>query len=495
MSNDSKRAPLFEALERHAARKAASFHVPGHKQRPAWQDEAAQGRFAGLLPIDLTELSDTDDLHHPEGAIAKAERLAAECFGAEESRMLVGGSTAGNLAMILGLCAPGELLLVQRNVHKSIIHGLMLAGTRAVFLPPVIDAGTGLALAPSTATVRAALRRYPEAKGLVLSNPNYYGMSVSLTGTIQAAHEAGIPVLVDEAHGPHFGRLPAFPASALQAGADVVVQSAHKMLPAMTMGAWLHLQGSRVPREAIRQQLRMIQSSSPSYPIMASLDLARREIQVRPEACFEPALAAALQVRGGLAASPFNILEAVPEYFALDPLKLVLYDATGRLDGFRLLRELELRGCVAEMADDRYVLLALGAGSRPEDGQALLSALRDIADAYELCGDEKDCGSANHRLPDAKTGPYDRQMPDDEIPLPTQFNRAPIDAEPIRLEEAAGRTSGEWIIPYPPGIPALYPGETITEEAIARLVRWRKEGARIQGAADPSLRTVRTAKL
>lgn len=489
---DPRRAPLFEALESHAKRKAAPFHVPGHKQRAAWSDEAAARRYAALLPIDLTELSDTDDLHHPEGAIAEAELLAADCFGAEESSLLVGGSTAGNLAMILGLCRPGDIILVQRNVHKSIIHALMLADARAVFLPPAIDTGSGLATAPSAATVAEALSKHPEAKAVVLSNPNYYGISVRLEPIVHEAHERGIPVLVDEAHGPHFGRHPDMPRGALAAGADVVVQSAHKMLSAMTMGAWLHMQGSLIPRGAIRQHLRMVQSSSPSYPIMASLDLARREMHTRKEKCFEAALSTAKDVRSALQGSSFGVLgtASLDMEAEFDPLKLVLFDTTGVLDGFRLHRELEQRGCIAEMADDRYVVLALGTGTLPEDGQALLAALQDITEELQLDERVREAGSEPTECASAAV-PVEQT---DAIPEPIRLSRDAFDTEPVALEQSEGRKSGEWVIPYPPGIPVLYPGETITADTVERLTRWRKEGARIQGAADPSLKTLQVAR-
>ncbi|CAM3957549.1 aminotransferase class I/II-fold pyridoxal phosphate-dependent enzyme [Cohnella lubricantis] len=524
MTLDPMRAPLFEALENHAKRRTAPFHVPGHKQRAAWSVEAAKRRYAELLPIDLTELSGTDDLHHPEGVIAEAEKLTAHCFGAEESRLLVGGSTAGNLAMILGVCRSGDVLLVQRNVHKSIIHALMLADARAVFLPPAIDPQSGLATAPTLESVRSALQRYPEAKALVLSNPNYYGLSVRLERMIQASHEQGIPVLVDEAHGPHFGHHPALPGSALAAGADVVVQSAHKMLSAMTMGAWLHLQGRRVPREAIRQHLRMLQSSSPSYPIMASLDLARRELHTRQEQCFEAALATAQEVRSTLRGSPFGVVDVPNEDVGLeqDPLKLVLFDAAGVLDGFELQRELEQRGCVAEMADARYVVLALGAGTRPEDGEALLQALQEIAAVYRLEERVREAAAADDGIAtvkpryaaDSQRGAglswhvTDRQgepagsiamasvrgRVEETIPEPARLSRDVFNTEAVELEKAVGRRCGEWVIPYPPGIPVLYPGETVTAETVVRLALWRKEGARIQGAADASLKTLQVAR-
>ncbi|MBB6733409.1 aminotransferase class I/II-fold pyridoxal phosphate-dependent enzyme [Cohnella zeiphila] len=481
MTLNADRAPLFEALIRHAGRKPDSFHVPGHKGKAAWTLQAAEERYARFLEIDVTELSDTDDLHHPEGVIAEAQKLAADCFGAEETRFLVGGSTAGNLAMILAVCRPGELLLVQRNVHKSIIHGLMLAGARAVFLPPETEPGSGLAVAPSERTVREALHRYPEAKSLLLSNPNYYGLAADLSKMVQSAHERDIPVLVDEAHGAHFGQHPAFPRSALRFGADAVVQSAHKMLSAMTMGAMLHMQGERLDRESVRSQLRMLQSSSPSYPIMASLDLARRELHTRKAECFEQALLASSRIREGIAPLPFAALSLAPEGawgLTMDPLKLVLYDETGTLDGFRLRDELEKQGCLAEMADDRFVVLALGTGTEPSDGERLVDALRAIAPLAEA-------GEAGKRENGWQRESEPEQRP---IPEPVAFRRGAERTETVRLEDAEGRISGEWVIPYPPGVPELFPGERIERAAVERLRQWQRRGARIQGAADASLR-------
>ena len=499
---DQRQAPLFDALRRHAAARYAAFHVPGHKQR-ACGDEDVHRFYAGVLPLDVTELADTDNLHRPEGAIAEAQRLAAACFGAEETCLLVGGSTAGNLAMVLAACAPGELMLVQRNVHQSMFHGLMLAGARAVLLPPETDPETGLAVVPSAATVAEAIRRYPEAKALLLCNPNYYGMTADLGPLVELAHRAGMPVLVDEAHGPHFGFHPSFPPSALQAGADVVVQSAHKMLSAMTMGAWLHMQGTRVARAEVRRYLRMVQSSSPSYPIMASLDLARRELAVRGHGLFREALQTRRRVAEALRELPFGLLAFGESGIGpdgeggsgkggmairQDPLKITLYDRTGRLDGFALAEALQRRGCLPEMADARHAVLALGPGTTEADGERLIAALRQAAAELEVA-------AASAGRP-AQTETLTAASPADDgrlaaVPEPLPFSRQLPPSEPVPREKAVGRVAGEWIIPYPPGVPLLVPGETITERHVAELVRW--SGSAVQGAADPTLRTVRVA--
>ncbi|BCG56588.1 hypothetical protein PUR_00130 [Paenibacillus sp. URB8-2] len=246
---ERKSAPLYEMLECYKAEGKISFHVPGHKNGQAYRMDQSAGFLDEVMTADITEISGSDDLHDPGGVILEAQRLAADCFGAEESFFLVGGSTAGNLALILTVCAePGAVLLVQRNVHKSVIHGLMLAGARAVFLDPLLDESSGLAVAPAEETVRKALAAWPEAAGLLVTMPNYYGMGTDLAPLARACHDSGVPLLVDEAHGAHYGQHPELPAGALSCGADGVVQSTHKMLAAMTMGAMLHVQGPRLDR-------------------------------------------------------------------------------------------------------------------------------------------------------------------------------------------------------------------------------------------------------
>lgn len=530
-----KSAPVYEMLERHAKRQTTAFHVPGHKQRADWQDEAADARYESLLALDVTELADTDDLHHPAGAIAEAQQLAAACFGAEETRFLVGGSTAGNLAMILGTTEPGDLLIVQRNVHRSIFHGLMLAGARAVLLQPDIDAASGLAVIPAADHVKEAIGRYPEARGVVLSSPNYYGMCGDLRPIANIVHAAGMPLLIDEAHGPHFGLHPQFPVSALQSGADIVVQSTHKMLGAMTMGAMLHMQGARVDREAVRQALRMVQSSSPSFPLLASLDLARRQVHAGGEAAFVPALAAAARVRAHLPRTAFrdavvaNARDRADDQQAIlqDPLKLVLYDVRGMMSGFQLRDELAARNCAIEMADVRYAVLAFGIGTLQEDADRLIEALADMSgsdcppqrstglaerqasnSAEQLQMDaakHEPASDADYRNNDISIKPIDlptdlNGLPSERIdaawmPAPALFSRVFPQTERVRLEKSAGRIAGEWVVPYPPGIPELYPGEIVTEQAIERLLRWRRQGAQIQGAEDPDLTWLRVTVL
>lgn len=502
------RAPLVEALLQYQAKKDASFHVPGHKNGQALRSNAnVMEELARVMEIDVTEITGTDDLHHPEGVIREAQRLAAAQFGAEETFFLVGGSTAGNLALILSVCTtPGDVLLVQRNVHKSVIHGLMLAGAHAVFLAPQLDAGSGLATIPSEAAVREALRRYPGAKGLLLTHPSYYGMGAPLQPLAELCHAHGVPLLVDEAHGAHFGQHPALPESALAAGADSVVQSTHKMLTALTMGAMLHVQGGLLDRTLLRQRLAMLQSSSPSYPIMASLDLSRSLLGQQGPAFFEGGLAAAAHLRRGLAKqSRFGVVAPpgasgeAAAYTIQDPLKLVIFDASAALSGYELQERLEAEGCVPEMSDDRFVVLALGPGTTMEDADRLLQALDRIAQADSpgntvRSGLVSPTGSAEE-LSTWNNSVHEGHL--SEVSEPVPFSLKPLlpgESEAIPVEESLGRQAAEMIIPYPPGIPLLYPGETITEAVRQRLRMLRDSGAKCQGLADPRLQTIQVKK-
>lgn len=496
------RAPIYEMLEQYRMMGNISYHVPGHKNGKAYEGEDGASLLHEVMKIDVTEITGTDDLHHPEGVIKEAQELAADCFGAEESFFLVGGSTAGNLALILTVCPePGMTLILQRNVHKSVIHGLMLAGVRAVFIEPLIDPDSGLAVAPAAEAVEAALAAYPEAAAVLVTMPNYYGMGSDLAPIARICHDSGVPLLVDEAHGAHYGQHHALPAGALACGADGVVQSTHKMLTAMTMGAMLHVQGPRLDRALLRQRLAMVQSSSPSYPMMASLDLARRLLHSRGSAAFTAGLAAVDVLRRGLAELPrYGLVqpaeplhgEPPPQreaaYTQQDPFKVVIYDATGVLSGFELQRRLEAKGCVPEMSDDRHTVLLFSLGSKAEDAVRLLEALRDIA------SEEPTETQRRPGIPETRNISTWNNFDEVQRSEPVPFSLKPVSAhetKSIQLEHSVGSVAAEMVIPYPPGIPLLYPGERISETILKKLTGLAAGGAKFQACADPSLQHIK----
>ncbi|GAA3411862.1 aminotransferase class I/II-fold pyridoxal phosphate-dependent enzyme [Paenibacillus hodogayensis] len=483
MDNLECNMPLLHALLDGTQRGHISFHVPGHKGGRALPPGAEL--FQELLAIDMTEITGLDDLHHPEGAIREAQQLAAACFGADETCFLVNGSTVGNLAAILSVCSAGDMLIVQRNVHKSVVNGLMLAGARAVFIAPRTDESTGLAGGIGVAELEQALQRYPEAKGVWITNPNYYGMGGDLRILAETAHRCGMPLLVDEAHGAHYGFHSALPESALAAGADLVVQSTHKMLTAMTMGAMLHMQGSRIDRQRVKQCLAMLQSSSPSYPIMASLDASRHLLQTEGRERLDMGMQAVRHAENALREWPWFRLVAngpATAYETKDPFKMTISDATETLNGFMLRDALERQGIMTEMADPRHVLLVFSLASERTDADRLVSALGSITDQYGL----------RDRVMKGPERIKAAGIREQTISEPVSFGMDSFrSASEVLLSDAVGRLAAEMVVPYPPGIPALYAGERIEEETVRYLQSLADMGARFQGGFDNSLRTIR----
>ncbi|WP_158221324.1 aminotransferase class I/II-fold pyridoxal phosphate-dependent enzyme [Salimicrobium humidisoli] len=444
-----EKAPLWEAVKQYRHGKAGSYHVPGHKNGTVFDTEAREV-FRVVLEMDATEIPGLDDLHSPRGAIKEAEELARLYFKSEKTRFLVNGSTSGNLAMILAVCRRGSPVLVQRNAHKSILHGIELAGAKPVFLAPEWDARTGKFSSLTPERVREGLRQFPEAVAVIVTYPDYFGHTFNLSAITSLVHEAGKPVLVDEAHGVHFSLHRDFPDTALAAGADIVVQSAHKMAPAMTMGAYLHTQGPLVPEKRLSYMLQVVQSSSPSYPVMVSLDLCRRYMAMWKE---DGLLTFLDEVREELDAccDGWEVLPASPQD---DPLKVELKPR--RVDGFTLASMLEEQGIYAEMATNTGVLLTFGL-ERPESWENDKVAFYEVARLLQ------------------KREKHDKII-DNNISFPPvqQLDAQYEEMEDLQqtclpLENAVGHIAAEAVIPYPPGIPLILKGERIRQEQVEHI--------------------------
>ncbi|MDQ7726985.1 aminotransferase class I/II-fold pyridoxal phosphate-dependent enzyme [Bacillus halotolerans] len=458
--------PLYHALIQHARRNSHSFHVPGHHNGDVFFDEA-KTIYNPLLTIDLTELSGLDDLHHPSGVIKEAQDLVSQLYGSAESFFLVNGTTVGNLAMILSVCDPGDTILIQRNCHKSVFHAVDLAGAEPVYLAPDIDEIMHVPTHVPLGTIKEALKAYPNAKGLVLTNPTYYGHSADLTEIISEAHQYGIPVLVDEAHGAHFVLGEPFPASALQMGADIVVQSAHKTLPAMTMGSYLHLNSNKIERNRVANYLNRLQSSSPSYPIMASLDLARAYLQHMIEEQKLPDVLQHIQ----LIKQTFDSLayaeavEPANQRITTDPLKLTIRSKCGH-SGFTLQKILERVNIFTELADENQVLLVLPLGGKQRIDS---ETIKKIDHEIEKTPTEQ-----------MNVSPEWEAQPITVMPYPKKVLNT-LQKEYVGFDKAAGRLNAEDVIPYPPGIPMIMAGERITMESVQKLSRLISMKTHVQG--------------
>lgn len=472
--SQQRRAPLYEALVRHQEQGPGNFHVPGHKQGRVFDGEAIH-RFRPILEIDLTEITPLDDLHDPDGVIAEAQALAAEAFGADETFFLVGGSTAGNLAAILSCCRPGDVLLVQRSSHQSVFHACLLAGVRPVYLGTRVDPNSGLEQGIDPETLEEALKQFPKAKGVVVTSPSYYGVVQPIRRFAALCHRRNVPLIVDEAHGAHFGFHPDLPPPAIRSGADLVVQSTHKMLPAMTMASMLHVRGKRICRRRLTRWLRILQSSSPSYPLMASLDLARRMAATEGRERLEGVLSGLADLRRRVA-SLHHLSEAVGP-LPQDPLKFSLQSRTGT-SGFRMAQWLESRNCFPELADHRRVLLTFSLAQPDREEERLLRLLEALDKQLSRMPPEPP-------LPDPG---FERWRVGEGL---SRWMESPGKAVP--LEEAVGRVAGDMVLPYPPGIPLILPGERWTEEKASFLRRVVEAGGRVRGL--PSVSPLRVSVL
>ncbi len=461
---NQEETPLYDALHRFQIKQPLSLHVPGHKSGSVFPKKALN-EFRSILPIDLTELEGLDDLHHPEGPIAEAMVLLSDYYRTEKSFFLLNGSTAGNLAMIFAMTSRGDQILVQRNAHKSVYHALQMRDLRPVFINPVIDSVTDLPLGLTQSSVEKAIKRYPSAKVLVLTYPNYYGMASSLKEIIDYAHSKQVKVLVDEAHGAHFTLGGTVPESALEMGADIVVHSAHKTLPAMTMGSYLHINSSSVPVHQVEKWLGRLQSSSPSYPIMASLDLARYYLATRPMEEVTERIEQIQRFKTRIASiSGLSVPKPSPLY-KQDPFK-VLIQTRKSLSGLGLQQELAAQGIYTELAGPAHILMLFGIG-QPFNEKELAAVLETLLDKY----DNVEASSKNViRTPEILS----LEMTYEEMDR-MQSVELPLN------ESAAGYFAAEHLIPYPPGVPIVMQGERFSKELLNHLIFLKENGTRFQG--------------
>ncbi|NJL41391.1 MAG: aminotransferase class I/II-fold pyridoxal phosphate-dependent enzyme, partial [Leptolyngbyaceae cyanobacterium SM1_4_3] len=275
---DQTELPLVSALAAAANRSDAAFHTPGHKRGQSAPPALLKLLGRSAFRADLPELPELDNLFAPEGAIAQAQLLAADAFGAEQTWFLANGSTCGLEAAILAACNPGDKLILPRNLHQSAIAALILSGAVPVFVLPEYDADWDLAHPPKPEAIAQALRDHPDAKAVLIVSPTYHGVCADVGSIARLTDAANLPLIVDEAHGAHFAFHPDLPAPALAEGADLVVQSTHKTLSALTQAAMLHVQGKRIDRARLAASLRLVQSTSPNYLLLASLDAARQQM-------------------------------------------------------------------------------------------------------------------------------------------------------------------------------------------------------------------------
>ena len=473
---------LDEALLIYSASDIYPMHMPGHKRRT--------GSLPDPYSIDITETEGMDNLHHADGILMEAQERANDLYGADETFYLVGGSSAGILAALHTVAAMQahagkNKILFARNSHKSAYHGLYLSRTEPVYLYPQqlpesrMDAETGSVTGPvSPATVAAALDHEEGIAAVFVTSPTYDGVVSDIASITGIAHAHGIPVIVDEAHGAHFGMHPDLPPGSVSLGADLVIHSLHKTLPSLTQTALLHVNGELVDRTLLRRFLQIYQTTSPSYVLMASMDQCVRIMQSQGEA-----LLSALLARLNRLDETVSRLHFIRRIRTGDPTKLLFTDSSGRLSGTELCDILRRNYHLEpEMDNLSYVLCLTSAGDDEEGMVRLMKALEETDRSLTEQVERAERTDGRKKAAAMQAG---GQNPRILLPLHIAWDSP---AQPVPLEESAGRICGEFVYLYPPGIPLLVPGEEISASVLQGLLYCRDHGCVLQGMRDDSMK-------
>lgn len=435
--------------------------MPGHGGGPGLPPEAKHA-FAGVAGLDLTELPALDDLHDPHGAVREAQELAAQIWHARKTFYLVNGSSAGILAMLLSACAPGDEVIVPRNAHGAVYSGLILSGAVPRYIP--VAELDGFPLNVTVEAVRKAFELYPAAKALFLTSPSYFGITADTAEIARIAHERGAMLLLDEAHGAHLGFCPDLPIPGGEK-ADVRVQSWHKTLGALTPGAALHLHGARADSGRLQECLRWVQTSSPSYPVLLSLDAVRKRMALAGRATATRMADGAGELRASLAESvPLLTREDVRKKgFDLDITRITVLAGKAGISAADLARLLSEKRVDTELTWAGCLLLVVGPGYEPGITAAVAAAFAETVTDVR-----------REVAPDISVPPFP-----EAVMTPREAALRPWDR--VTAEEAIGNVAAASVVSFPPGIPALAPGERVTAEIVDYLYRSRLAGLTIRG--------------
>jgi arginine decarboxylase len=481
--------------------------MPGHKLGRGLPKEL----LGDLSVLDLTELPGTDNLFYPMETIKEAQILAANAFGADRTYFLVNGSTGGIHAMIMTICKPKDKLIVARDCHKSVVNGMLIADVNPVYISPEYDDEFGISLSITPSQVEKAFKDNPDAVGLLITRPNYYGVCCDIEKIAKIVQEHSKILAVDEAHGAHLifsGRLPV---SAMDAGADICVQSAHKTLPAFTQGAYLHVKTNefktnRIDTEKLEYNFRLLMTSSPSYIILASLDIARSVMQNYGEGMLDELLnnldkfyknilktegIKTLKEKYSLFNEPEsdNMINKTNAENSYDETRIVINFRDVGLSGFEAADILRKQFNIqVEMSDMYNVICISTVSDTVKELETLRNALRSIAVKYGQEINSKKQSESNNNNEFKMVSPADAitKIPD----LPAQKIRpneaAAKDKVWIGISDAEGMVCAEMVVPYPPGVPVICPGEIILDDTISYICSIIKLGGNVTGLKDNS---------
>lgn len=443
-----------------------SFHVPGHKLGKIYDKLGYSDIVKNIYKMDTTEIPGTDNLHSPEGIIKKSQERASKAFKSDETYYLINGSTCGIQGAIMALCNPKDKIIVNRDCHQSVINSCILADIEPIYILSKIDKETNIQEGIDIEEAKKIIDNNLDAKAILLTYPTYYGKTFELKEICDYAHKHNIAVIVDEAHGAHLGLSDRLPKTALEEGADIVIQSTHKTLPSFTQSSMIHIKGDRVDRQKLSTMLRIIESSSPSYILMSSLELAVNIYETKGNELMEELLDNIEGFKEKNKNTSFDI------YNEDDKTKLFLSSKKLGMTGYELEDLLrEKYNIQVELANYYGVLLICTIGNTKEDLDKLSEALEDMSNRYKK-DSYIECLEYPVVIPEKALNPREA------------FYK---NKKSVKIYESIGQICAEYVIPYPPGVSLLSPGEVITKEIIDYVILCHKKGMNINGIKDLNL--------
>ncbi len=478
---DQNRAPIYEALQKFKKMRVVPFDVPGHK-RGRGNAELTEFLGQSCMDVDVNSMKPLDNLCHPVSVIKEAEDIAAEAFCAANAFFMVGGTTSAVQSMIMYACKSGDKIILPRNVHRSAINALILCDAAPVYVDPDVNNKLGISLGMSLGQVKKAIEENPDAKAVLVNNPTYYGVCSDLRSIVKLAHEKGMLVLVDEAHGTHFYFGEDFPVSAMAAGADIASVSMHKSGGSLTQSSFL-LMGAGINSDYMRQIINLTQTTSASYLLLSSLDISRKRLALNGKEIFARTVETAGYARseinsiGGYYAFSKELING-DSVFDFDTSKLSVHTLSIGLAGievYDILRdEYDIQ---IEFGDIGNILAYLSVGDRRQDIERLISALSEI----------------RRRFGRSSSGMLSQEYINPIVAL-TPRKAFYADKVSMPLEQTAGRICSEFVMCYPPGIPILAPGELITDEIILYIKYAKEKGCQMTGTEDITLERLNVLK-
>ncbi len=470
-------APLFEALNEHRLNRIVHFDVPGHKSGKG-NRELTEFLGENYLKADVNSMKPLDNLCHPVSVIKEAQDLAAAAFGSCETFFMVNGTTSAVQAMIMSCCKPGDKIIMPRNVHRSAINTLVVCGAVPVYINPGIHKKLGIPLGMSVSDIKDAIMQHPDAKAIFVNNPTYYGACSNLEKIVSLAHEHNMKVLVDEAHGTHFYFGDNMPISAMKADADMSAVSMHKTGGSLTQSSIL-LCGKDINADYVRQIINLLQTTSSSYLLLSSLDIARRHLSTHGKEIFKKTIESADYARneinqlGGYYAFSKELIDH--DYvFDFDTTKLSIYTRDIGLAGIEVYDILRDEfGIQIEFGDIGNILAIISAGDRKQDIERLISALFEIKRLYK----KNAAGLIDHEYINPRVA---------ITPQKAFYSNK----KSVLIQKSIGKICAEFVMSYPPGIPILSPGEIITEEILNYILYAKEKNCLLTGTQDMTLERI-----